>query len=186
MPNLWLLSGPCGAGKTTLSVRLAEHLSRQQGGRQVCLLHGDDFHRALVGDERSAAALPWADVLRFNWDCLLSAAGHALSRNVDVVLDYIVEEELPLVRRLAESQSACLRYAVLTAPEDMLHQRLTLRGDAQLIPRALFLREKLQAMPENQGRLVDASDGDAALAAILALPELLHCDIDNPNGNGVS
>ena len=167
MPNLWLLSGPCGAGKTTLSVRLAEHLSRQQGGRQVCLLHGDDFHRALVGDERSAA-------------------GHALSRNVDVVLDYIVEEELPLIRRLAARHGASLRYAVLTAPEDMLHQRLTLRGDAKLIPRALFLREKLQAMPENQGRLVDASDGDAALAAILALPELLHCDIDNPNGNGVS
>lgn len=186
MPTIWLLSGPCGAGKTTLSSRLAEHLSHRQSGRQVCLLHGDDFHHALVGDERSPAALLWADVLRFNWDCLLSAAGHALSRGLDVVLDYIVEEELPLVRRLAESRGACLRYAVLTAPANMLRQRLTLRGDAQLIPRALILREKLHAMPENQGRLVDSSDSDAALAAILALPELLHCDIDNPAADGVS
>lgn len=186
MPTLWLLSGPCGAGKTTLSAALAEHLSRQQDGRQVCLLHGDDFHRALMGDERSSAALPWAEVLRFNWDCLLSAAGHALSRGIDVVMDYIVEEELPLVRRLAAQHGASLRYAVLTAPEDVLRQRLMRRGDAHLIPRAIALREQLHAMPENRSRLVDARDRDAALAAILSLPELLHCRIDNPARDGVS
>ena len=186
MPTLWLLSGPCGAGKTTLSALLAGHISRKQSGRQVCLLHGDDFHHALVGDEGSPAALPWPEVLRFNWDCLLSAAAHALSRGLDVVMDYVVEEELPLVRRLAEDHGASLRYAVLTVPEETLQQRLRQRGDAGLIARALFLREKLQALPENQGRLIDARDAAAELASILALPELLHCDIDNPAADGVS
>ncbi|MBQ2954600.1 MAG: ATP-binding protein [Clostridia bacterium] len=188
MPTLWLLSGPCGAGKTTLSARLAAHLSHQQGGRQVCLLHGDDFYRALMGDERSPAALPWPEVLRFNWDCLLSAAGHALQRGLDVVMDYIVEDELPRVCALARQHGASLRYAVLTAGEDALRQRLAARGDAHLTERALLLREKLLAMPENQGRIIgnDAPDGDEALRRLLALPELLHCDIDTTASHGVS
>lgn len=186
MPTLWLLSGPCGAGKTTLSARLTAHLSREQNGRQVCLLHGDDFHAALVGDERACAALPWEEVLRFNWDCLLSAAGHALRRNLDVVIDYIIEDELPLLLQLARAHGAALRYAVLTAPEEVLRQRLENRGDARLIPRALFLQEKLRRMPENQDRLVDASDSGSALTRMLALPELLHCDIDTTASDGVS
>lgn len=188
MPKLYCLSGPCGAGKTTLSAELAAHLSRHQGGRQVCLLHGDDFHRALIGDERSPVVLPWPEVLRFNWDCLLSAAGHALSRGVDVVIDYIVEDKLPLLLYLTQTNGAHLHYAVLTAPAEVLRQRLTDRGDARLIPRALILREKLLAEPVNAGRILDsdALSADEVIARLLALPELLQCDIDSPAVHGVS
>lgn len=188
MPELYCLSGPCGAGKTTCSAALAAELSRRQEGRQCCLLHGDDFHRALIGDERSPAALPWPEVLRFNWDCLLSAAGHALSRGVDVVIDYIVEDEFSLLLQLAHMNGACMHYAVLTAPEEVLRQRLTERGDAQLIPRALILREKLLAEPLNAGRFIDsdALAPEEVIAQILALPELLQCDIDSPAVHGVS
>ncbi|MBR3765081.1 MAG: AAA family ATPase [Clostridia bacterium] len=186
MPTIWLLSGPCGAGKTTLSARLAAQLSCRQSGRQVCLLHGDDFHAALVGDDRAPAALAWEEVLRFNWDCLLSAAGHALDRELDVVMDYVVEDELPRVLRLAREKGAALRYAVLTVPEDTLRHRLQERGDAWLTERALFLRQKLTAAPENLGRLVDCTDASAALDRVLQLPELLQCDIDNPAADRVS
>ena len=188
MADIYCLSGPCGAGKTTLSGVLAAELSRRQGGRQVCLLHGDDFHRALIGDERSPAALPWREVLRLVWDCLLSAAGHALACGVDVVVDYVVEDELPQLLQLAESRSAHLHYAVLTAPEEVLARRLLARGDAWLTERALFLREKLLAEPANTGRILDseALTADEATAQILALPELLQCDIDSPAADGVS
>lgn len=188
MPELYCLSGPCGAGKTTLSAALAAHLSRQQGGRQVCLLHGDDFHRALIGDECSTAALLWPEVLRFNWDCLLSAAGHALEHGVDVVIDYIVEDELPLLLHLAEVYGAHMHYAVLTAPEETLCQRLMQRGDPQLVQRALFLRRKLLAEPVNAGRILDSEALSAVemIRRIIALPELLQCDIDSSAADGVS
>lgn len=186
MARIWCISGPCGSGKTTLSAALAELLSRQQGGRQVCLLHGDDFHRALVGDERSPAALPWPQVLRFSWDCLLSVAGYALEAGLDVVIDYIVEDELPRLQQLAQAHDAALYYAVLLAPEAVLRQRLTARGDAHLTQRALFLREKLRKEPVNAGHIVcsDAQEGEI-LRHILALPELLQCDIDRPDADGV-
>ncbi len=186
MPAMICISGPCGSGKTTLSADLAAHLSRQQGGRQVCLLHGDDFQAALVGSGSSPAALPWEDVLRFNWDCLISAAGHALQRGLDVVIDYVVEDELPRLQGLAREHGASLRYAVLMAPEEVLRQRLKQRGDAWLIPRTLALREKLCSAPENQGHIVENMDGEAALQTVMQIPELLHCDIDNPAADGVS
>lgn len=188
MPELYCLSGPCGAGKTTLSALLAAHLSHLQGGRQVCLLHGDDFHHALIGDERSPAAMRWLEVLRFNWDCLLSAAGHALSCGLDVVIDYIVEDELPLLLRLAETHGAGLHYAVLTAQEATLRERLTCRGDPQLIGRALALRKQLLAESANAGRILDSDllTAEEMIDRILALPELLQCDIDSPAADGVS
>lgn len=187
MPSIWCISGPCGCGKTTLSAALTAQLSHQSCGRQVCLLHGDDFHASLRGDERSCAALPWEEVLRFNWDCLLSCAGHALARGLDVVLDYIVEDELPRLRALAAAHGASLYYAVLTAPEDVLRQRLQQRGDAHLTERALFLRRKLTSMEENQGHILDHSGPtEETLARLLSRRELLHCDIDNPAAHGVS
>ena len=187
MPELYCLSGPCGAGKTTCSAALAAELSRRQEGRQCCLLHGDDFHAVLIGDESSPAALPWPQVLQFNWACLLSAASHALGCGLDVVIDYVVEDELPLLLRLAGEHGARLRYAVLTAPEDVLRQRLLQRGDPHLTDRALFLRQKLLAMPENRGRIIDGTLAQPELLhSIRALPELLHCDIDTTAADGVS
>ena len=42
---------------------------------------------------------------------------------------------------------------VLTADADELEKRIRNRGDVDLIGRALFLKQKLEAMPENQGHL---------------------------------
>ena len=39
--------------------------------------------------------------------------------------------------------------------EERLRRRILARGDADLIRRALFLKEKLEAMPENRGHLYD-------------------------------
>ena len=44
----------------------------------------------------------WEDILRFNWDCIISTAQRALQDNLDVVIDYVIEDELPRVRELAE------------------------------------------------------------------------------------
>ena len=151
MANIYLFSGPCGCGKSTLSTAFAA-----RHDSPLYLVHGDDFQSGLFTPEH-AQAPAWPDILRFNWACILAAAGNALSLGVDVVIDYIVEDELPMVQRLARDHGAALHYIVLTTDEDTLRQRLHQRGDAWLIERALFLRRQLNAMPENAGYLLDVT-----------------------------
>ena len=77
---------------------------------------------------------------------------------------FIIDEchRLPLVRRLAEAHGARLYYIVLTASAESIERRLCRRGDAELVERALFLKDKLEHAPENQGRLLDNTGLSAA------------------------
>ena len=95
------------------------------------------------------------DPLGFNWDCITATADRAFQRNLDVVIDYVTEDELPRVRELAEKHHAALYYIVLTAEAEEIGRRLRNRGDTDLTERALFLKNKLEAMPENRGHLYD-------------------------------
>lgn len=151
MKRIYVFSGPCGCGKTTLATAFAA-----QHNTPVCLIHGDDFQAGLITPE-AAQAPAWPDILRFNWACILANARAALQLGVDVVIDYVVEDELPLLEALAREMGTALHYTVLTADEETLRERLTNRGDAWLINRALVLKAKLEAMPENRGHLLDVT-----------------------------
>lgn len=164
MSNIYFFSGPCGCGKTTLANAYAKYLVNKNGRKQVYLIHGDDFHAGFIeadnkGDffvnGQASDVLLWNDILKFNWDCILTIARKALDKGIDVVIDYVIEEELPLVQKLAEEYDAMLYYVVLTASQDTIRQRITERGDVDMIERALFLKNKLDHMPENQGHLFD-------------------------------
>ena len=152
MASIYLFSGPCGCGKTTLSTAFAEQL-----GQPVYVIHGDDFQAGFITPD-AADGPAWPEILRFNWACILANADSALKLGVDVVIDYIVEDELPRVQALARRHSASLHYIVLTADESTLGKRLLQRGDAWLTERSLFLKRKLEAMAENHGHLLDITD----------------------------
>ena len=160
--NIYVFSGPCGCGKSTLAESYARHLVQHEGRLQVYVIHGDDFHKGFVETDRRLGPdypgfLYWADILRFNWDCMLDVAQKALDRQLDVLIDYVVEDELPLLEDLARRNHANLYYVVLTATEAELRQRLTARGSAGLIERSLFLKEKLEHAPEHRTHLYNIS-----------------------------
>ena len=167
MRDIYFFSGPCGCGKSTFANAYAKHLVNECGKKQVYVIHGDDFQSGFVEIEnktdlfiegQAANVLLWEEILKFNWDCILSVARNALDRGVDVIIDYVIEEELPLVQELARCYEAKLYYIVLTASESTIEQRITQRGDIDLIERALFLKKKLDSMPQNQGYLFDNTD----------------------------
>ena len=164
MANIYFFSGPCGCGKTTLTNAYAEHLVKVAKHSRVYVIHGDDFHHGFVGmyeedafcaEEQASNPLAWEQVLKFNWECILDVAEKALVRGLDVIIDYVVEDELPLLQTLANAHNAKLYYVVLTASEDSITKHLQTRGDNDLIERALFLKDKLDNLPENQGHLYD-------------------------------
>lgn len=166
MARIIFVSGPCGCGKTTFTNAYARHLvSRDK--RPIYVIHGDDFHRgyaepenreAFFAEVNPADFVQWADILRFNWDCIISTADRALKDDLDVIIDYVIEDELPRVRELAKSHGAKLYYIVLTAQENELRRRITQRGDPDLIERSIFLKQKLESRPENLGHLLDNTD----------------------------
>ena len=162
MRKIYFISGPCGCGKSTFADAYARHLVRE-GRRTVYVIHGDDFHEGFVETEdkpdfftedgQPSDQVLWEDILRFNWDCIIATADRALQQDLDVVIDYVIETELPRVKALAEKHQATLYYIVLTADEDEIERRIRSRGDTDLIDRALFLKKALEAMPENRGHL---------------------------------
>ena len=128
------------------------------------MIHGDTFHQGFVepdekgeffSDGQPSDRVLWEDILRFNWDCILYTAEKALRQGVDVVIDYVIETELPLVKAMAEQFSIPLYYIVLTASAEEIESRIRSRGDVDMIERALFLKQELEAMPENQGHFLD-------------------------------
>lgn len=142
---------------------MARHLVRQDH-KTVYVIHGDDFHSGFREPEekgdffvngQASDQVLWEDILRFNWDCIISTAQRALQDNLDVVIDYVIEDELPRVRELAEKNRVPLYYIVLTADAEEIERRIRERGDVDLIERALFLKKKLEKMPENQGHIYD-------------------------------
>ena len=161
MAGIFLVSGACGCGKTTFADAYARHLVKR-GHRTVYLVHGDDFHRGFIEPEdkgdfftdgQPSDRVLWEDILRFNWDCIIATAGRALRQGLDVVIDYVVEDELPRVKELAEAHGVPLYYVVLTAGAEEIRKRIRGRGDTDLTERALFLKKKLDALPENRGHL---------------------------------
>ena len=161
MANIYFISGPCGCGKSTLTDALADYMVKVEKQPRVYVIHGDDYHHGFVGmyeedpDLTDISPLSWTEVLKFNWECIIDVAGKALVRGLDVVIDYVVEDELPLLQKLAKEHEAKLYYLVLTASEDAIRQRIEKRGDMEMVERALFLKNKLDHLPENQGHLYD-------------------------------
>lgn len=161
MPRIIFVSGACGCGKTTFADAYSRYLAAKEC-KTVYVIHGDDFHRGFAEPEdkgdffvdgQASDQVLWEDILRFNWDCIISTAQRALRENLDVIIDYVIEDELDRVRKLAEANHAPLYYIVLTADADEIEKRIWRRGDVDLIERALFLKKKLETMPENQGHI---------------------------------
>jgi len=86
---------------------------------------------------------------------MLHTAEKVLTKGVDVIFDYVIEDELSLVQALAKKFQAKLYYVVLTADAQTISQRLAQRGNLELTERALFLKSKLESMPENAGHLFE-------------------------------
>lgn len=165
MPHLYFLSGPCGVGKSTAADALAKTFLKE--GRTVCLIHGDDVGDCLLLPEEFSPftddghirdEVLWNRIISFTWQCILDTARNALDAGADVIIDYVIEEELPLVTALAKKKGAAFHYTVLTASQEALTRHLADRGDPETLGRSLFLKEKLEQAEENRRHLLDLSD----------------------------
>lgn len=148
MNTVYLITGACGCGKSTLSKMLMKEL------RNTILITGDELHE-IFGGKRD---IEWLDRLRITWENIISVAQNSLRNQLNVIIDYVVEDELPLLLEGLKAFEYELRYMVLVTDEDNIRLRITKRGDVDMIDRALFLNKKLGNEPLNEMYLYDNTD----------------------------
>ena len=143
--SLYVISGPCGCGKTSVSRLLAEMLS------SVYRIEGDTLHAGFCGRND----VPWEKRLAVTWEQICLLAQNTLSNGFHTVVDYVVEGELPQLLKATAGYTVDIYYVVLTASEKTLQKRLSRRGDAELLERSWFLRKKLIGDTQNRSFLLE-------------------------------
>ena len=142
---IYIISGPLGVGKSTVSKSLADSMN------QCALIEGDHLLHVYRGENEP----PWEERLRLAWLNITAVTRNMLRHGLDVVIDFVVEDELQWFYDQLSDFDETLHYVVLYAEPETLVARLTQRGDAQYIQRSLFLRNKLMASPMNKPFLLD-------------------------------
>ncbi|MGD6993904.1 AAA family ATPase [Sutcliffiella horikoshii] len=148
MRNVYIISGPCGVGKSTVTKGLARKLER------AVLVEGDLISAMFVGEP------PWEEKLSIVWQNLSSLTKNFLLNGYDVVIDYVVEDELEwFCKELHQTGvDVTLHYFVLRADPDALVERITKRGDTGMISRSLELLHQLENKEENAPHLYDTTN----------------------------
>ena len=145
--TIFIISGPLGVGKTTVSKKVVDTL------KEGVLIEGDTLLHALNSINR----LSWEEKLALTWKNLASISRNLIKRDLDVVIDFVVEEELEWFRNEVLDLAVKVSYFVLLADESTIIGRLKKRGDIKYWDRSKDLLEKFKNDPRNRDNIVDTT-----------------------------
>ncbi|MGM7721580.1 AAA family ATPase [Metabacillus sp. Hm71] len=146
--TIYIISGPCGVGKSTVSKEVARMIDRG------VLIEGDLLNAMIVDDSE----LSWEERLEINWNNILSLTRNVILHDYNVVIDYVVETELEWFCQQVSDLNVQIKYVVLTAKEAKLRERLHQRGDSYLIERSLFLHKEFEISSLHRLYLLETTD----------------------------
>ncbi len=145
---IYLISGPIGIGKSTTSKKLAQNV------KNCVLIEGD----TILDMFDHGAVASWDERLSFTWEHILALTRGFIRKGFNVVIDFVVEEELDWFCKQLSDLQITMKYIVLKADEEKLMERIYMRGDNNSIERSLYLLNKLQSKPSNQPFLCDTTN----------------------------
>lgn len=148
MRTIYIISGPCGVGKSTLAKELARTVKKS------ALIKGDDF----LSMYEEGSAPPWEENLSIMWKSMLSITQTLIQHDYNVIIDIVVEDELEWFCKHFTHLDLRIKYVVLRADENILIDRLNKRGDQFLIDRSLFLLNQLENESANAKYLYDSTN----------------------------
>ena len=144
---IYLVSGPVGVGKSTTSKKLAQMV------KKCVLLEGDSILNMFeYGSETS-----WEERLSLTWENIVILTRNLIQNDFNVVIDFVVEDELDWFCKHISDLQVTLKYIVMRADKEKLIERIRMRGDIESIERSLFLLNKLESTPSNQQFLFDTT-----------------------------
>ena len=135
MNKLYVITGPAGVGKSTISSGIADRLEKS------CLIEGDDVYHLVKGGYVS----PWLDGnhLDLFWDNSISLISNSLSKGYDVVFNYILDkEDIKFIKD--KFNDVEIKFVVLLVDEKTIVERDNLRDeDCRMGERSLILLQEM-------------------------------------------
>lgn len=142
--TVYIISGPLGVGKSTVTRQLEDILDN------TVLIEGDVLNAMFWGKERKSWAITWENIMLI--------AQNYLRHDFDVIIDYVVEEELQWICNSLAQFNVQIKYIVLVADEASIRERLVKRKSPEDLERSLFLLNKLKGTAQNKDYIFNTSN----------------------------
>lgn len=149
-PTLYIITGPAGVGKSTVSKELAK------SNNKSVLIEGDDIYHQVVGGYVPA----WKDGNHLDvfWDICLNMFQKYISYGYNVIFNYIVTPGI--VDRIKSTFKDCkIKFVILLADEDTLLLRDGQRPeDCQMKERCIALLNNFKNKNHDRKNLLDTTN----------------------------
>lgn len=150
MNVLYLITGPAGVGKSTVSKEIA--LKKEKS----VLIEGDDIYHHVIGSYVS----PWKEGNHLDtfWKVCIETIRIYLNDGYDVVFNYIIEEE-----NLQELKKIFNNYKIkfvclLTSEEDLIKRDKERTSDCQMGDRCLVLLNNFKNKNFNSSNILNTNN----------------------------
>lgn len=144
---IYLISGPLGVGKSTTSKELARNV------KNCVLIEGDVLLHMFKGELQHS----WEERLSITWENILDLTRNFIQNDLNVIIDFVVEDELDWFCKHLSDLNVRLKYVALIADKEKLIERLSRRGDIDSLERSLFLLNKMQMSHSNNKFIYDTT-----------------------------
>lgn len=149
MNTIYLITGPAGVGKSTISLKIAQSLDKS------VLIEGDTIYHLVEG----GYVAPWKEgnYLDFYFKNILSLIKNALEDGFDVVHNYILDKkQIASIKK--NFPHAKIKFVCLMVDEETIIQRDKLRDpDCQMGERSLILLQEMKKANFDQNNILDTS-----------------------------
>ena len=150
MNKLYIITGPAGVGKSTVSKLLASKLEKS------VLIEGDDIYNQFVGGRIS----PWKEnaPIEIFWNNCIFLINNYLKNEYDVVFNYIIDQKK--IKELKEIfKNYNIIFTVLLVDEETLIKRDKERPiDCQMGERSLVLLKSFIEEKYDEKNIMDTSN----------------------------
>lgn len=150
MPNLYIITGPAGVGKSTISKEIAKSISKS------VLIEGDDIYHQVIGGYVQA----WKSGNHLNtfWKVCMNTIKIYLEDRFDVIFNYIVTpENLEIIKDNFKDYT--IKFVVLLVDESSLLLRDKQRPtDSQMNDRCITLLNSFKNKNYNSNNILDTSN----------------------------